>query len=177
MDFAKAFDSVDHCTLLVKLKSYGVTGKLLNWFADYLHGRIQRVVVDGVASQWTSVTSGVPQGSMLGLLLFALFINDFPDAVKDRSQTAHYADYSKIYESISSIPCCEILQQSLDSLNTWSYINNMSYNASKCRVLTVTRKLNPVNFRKEKIFKKRERSRSSDNKQLHLGPASSDCCQ
>ena len=61
LDFAKAFDSVDHSTLLVKLKSYGVTRKLLNWLADYLHGRLQRVVVDGVASQWTSVTSGIPQ--------------------------------------------------------------------------------------------------------------------
>ena len=125
--FAKAFDSIDHCTLLVKLKSYGVTGKLLNWFADYLHGRLQRVVVDGVASQWTSVTSGVPQGSILGPLLFAIFINGFPDVVKDTgSHTALYADDSKIYESISSIQCCETLQQSLDSLNTWSYINNMS---------------------------------------------------
>ena len=102
--------------------SYGVTGKLLNWFADYLHGRLQRVVVDAVASQWTFVTSGVPQGSILGPLLFAIFINDFPDVVKDRSQTALYADDSKIYESISSIQCCETLQQFLDSLNTWSYI-------------------------------------------------------
>ena len=102
MDFAKAFDSVDYCTLLVKLKSYGVTGKLLNWFADYLHGRLQRVVVDVVASQ-----------CILGPLLFAIFINDFPDVVKDRSQTALYADDSKIYESISSIQCCETLYKNL----------------------------------------------------------------
>ena len=149
MDFAKAFDSVDHNILLAKLKSYGlygVTGNSLNWFADYLHGRLQSVVVDGVASQWTSVTSGVPQGRILGPILFAIFINDFPDVVLVKSRTALYADDSKVYESISSMQCCETLQQSLDSLNTWSYINNMSFNASKCKVLTVTRKLNPVNF-------------------------------
>jgi hypothetical protein len=74
------------------------------------------------------------------------FINDFPDVVLDKSRTAPYADDSKVYESISSMQCRETLQQSLDSLNTWSYINNMSFNASKCKVLTVTRKLNPVNF-------------------------------
>ena len=146
LDFAKAFDSVDHNILLAKLNSYGVRGNLLSWFADYLHGRLQRVVVDGVASQWTSVTSGVRQGSILGPIPFAIFINDFPNVVLDKSRTALYADDSKVYESISSMQCCETLQQSLDSLNTWSYINNMSFNASKCKVLTVTRKLNPVNF-------------------------------
>ena len=87
------------------------------------------------------------QGSILGPILFAIFINDFPNVVLDKSRTALYADDSKVYESISSMQCCETLQQSLDSLNTWSYmINNMSFNASKCKVLTVTRKLNPVNF-------------------------------
>ena len=93
-----------------------------------------------------SVKSGVPQGSILDPLLFAIFINDFPDVVKIRSQTALYADDSKVYKSILSIQCCETLKQSLDNLNTWSYINNMSFNAWKCKVLTVTRKLNPVNF-------------------------------
>ena len=77
-------------------------------------------------------------------MLFTIFINDLPNFVTDKSQTAFYADDSKIYENIPSIQRCE--QQSLDSHNWWSCINNMSFNASKCKVQTVTRKLNPVNF-------------------------------
>ena len=65
LDFAKAFDSVDHNILLPELRSYAVKGNLLKWFTDYLYGRLQRVVIDGVASQWTSVTSGVTQGCYL----------------------------------------------------------------------------------------------------------------
>ena len=103
MDFAKAFDSVDHDILLAKLKTYGVNGNLLNWFNDYLHGRVQRVVVDGVASDWATVTSGVPQGSLLGPILFVIFINDFPNVVSDASQTALNADDSKLYKSISCL--------------------------------------------------------------------------
>ena len=146
LDFAKAFDSVDHDILLAKLKTYGVNGNLFNWFTDYLHGRVQRVVVDGVASDWATVTSGVPQGSLLGPILFVIFINDFPNVVSDASQTALYADDSKLYKSISCLGSCESLQQSLDHLSMWSHNNNISFNASKCKVLTVTRKSNPLCF-------------------------------
>jgi hypothetical protein len=142
----KLVDSVDHDILLAKLKTYGVNGNLLNWFTDYLHGRVQRVVVDGVASDWATVTSGVPQGSLLGPILFVIFINDFPNVVSDASQTALYADDSKLYKSISCLGSCESLQQSLNHLSMWSHNNNISFNASKCKVLTVTRKSSPLCF-------------------------------
>ena len=146
LDFAKAFDSVDHDILLAKLKSYGVSGNLLNWFIDYLHDRIQRVVVDGVASDWATVTSGVPQGSLLGPILFVIFINDFPNVVSDTSQTALYADDPKLYKSFTCLGSCESLQQSLNHLTMWSHENNISFIASKCKELTVTRKSNPLCF-------------------------------
>jgi hypothetical protein len=144
LDLAKAFDSVDHQILLKKLKSYGVTGQLHNWFADYLKDRSQRVVVDGVASQWAPVTSGVPQGSILGPMLFVVFINDLPDSIPDKTTAALDADDTKLYKSIVSVADCEDQQQALNNLDTWSSVNNLKFNASNCKVLTVTRKRSPI---------------------------------
>jgi len=78
LDFAKAFDTVPHQRLLIKLEGYGVKGKLLEWFKDFLLGRRQRVVVAGSLSEWTQVLSGIPQGSVLGPVMFICYINDLP---------------------------------------------------------------------------------------------------
>ncbi|CAB3998405.1 Hypothetical predicted protein, partial [Paramuricea clavata] len=146
VDFAKAFDSVDHAIVLEKLRGYGVAGSVLGWFADYLNGRTQRVVVDGVASTWSPVTSGVPQGSILGPLLFVIFINDLPDVVQNGTATALYADDTKLHNTITSTDDCKCLQQSLTNLNCWSVQNNIRFNSSKCKVLTITRKKTPVTY-------------------------------
>ena len=82
LDFSKAFDSVPHMHLLRKLQRYGVTGRLLNWIEAFLVGRQQQVVVNGRASDWVAVTSGIPQGSVLGPLLFILYVNDMPAALQ-----------------------------------------------------------------------------------------------
>ena len=144
LDFAKAFDSVDHQFLLQKLKSYGVRGKLYNWFANYLSGRCQRVVIDGTASNWAPVTSGVPQGSILGPVLFVIFINDLPYTLPDEKMAALYADDTKVCNSIRSKADCEKVQQALTNLECWSRDNNLDFSSSKCKVLTITRKKSPL---------------------------------
>lgn len=76
IDFSKAFDSINHQALLQKLKKYGVRGVELQWFTMYLHHRRQRVLISGVSSDWTHVHTGVPQGTILGPLLFTIYVND-----------------------------------------------------------------------------------------------------
>ena len=90
---------------------------LLIWFANYLSGRLQRVVIDGATSQWAPVNSGVPQGSLLGPLLFIIFINDLPDAAIGDVSTSLYADDTKVYRNINTIEDCMSIQKTLD---TWT---------------------------------------------------------
>lgn len=146
LDFAKAFDTVDHGILLSKLTAYGVSGNLFSWFKDYLNGRLQRVVIKGAASDWSPITSGVPQGSILGPLLFVIFINDLPDILPPEVTSALCADDTKVHGTIKSTHDCEIMQSALTNLNNWSNINNIRFKDSKCKVLTVTRKKTPIMF-------------------------------
>ena len=132
LDMSKAFDKVDHTKLLGRLHQYGITGKLHDWFRSYLQGRKQQVTVLGATSRELPVTSGVPQGSLLGPILFLLFVDDLPNTVKT-SRVACYADDTKIFKSIDSITDCNALQSDLNDLVSWSESSGLIFNQSKCK--------------------------------------------
>ena len=141
LDFAKAFDKVPHLRLLSKLTSYGITGNTQNWIKSFLSNRKQRVTVNGALSDITDVTSGVPQGSVLGPVLFLLYINDINGNIK--SSIRLFADDSIIYRKISSKTDHEILKTDLSQLQTWSDKWQMEFNVSKCVHLPITNKTKP----------------------------------
>lgn len=146
LDFSKAFDCVPHNLLLYKLESfYGISGNMLEWFRDYLTDRKQKVLVENVCSEFEAVTSGVPQGSILGPLMFLLYINDM--AFLDTScSIALFADDSKCFKQVRSSNDCLSLQHDLDVLYKWSCSWQMDFNASKCKVLSITRSHDPIVF-------------------------------
>ena len=117
LDFRKAFDSIPHNRLLVKLEAYGIRGSLLEWLRYFLTGRrhVQRVVLNGGHSSWSTVSSGVPQGSVLGPLLFLLYVNDIPLYVD--SPILLFADNAKIFQSIRSEGDYLQLQKDIDILH------------------------------------------------------------
>ena len=137
LDFSKAFNSVPHQRLLLKLHSCGVGGKLLNWIEAFLIGRQQRVSVNGVKSDWVGVTSGVPQGTVLGPLLFVIFVNDLPDNVS--SSVKMFADDTKIYRNVGQASDVQILQSDLDALLEWSERWQLPFNQDKCKTLCLGR--------------------------------------
>lgn len=142
LDIAKAFDIVDHVILLYKFKCYGLDVRFGIWLASYLRGRVFRVSCNGVCSNIEYVVeSGVPQGSVLGPLLFKAFINDL--ILKLISVTKLlFADDSKVGRAIRCWADCELLQHSLDIIYAWMVSNRMRLNASKCTVMSFTRKTN-----------------------------------
>jgi hypothetical protein len=145
LDFAKAFDTVPHNLLLKKLSMYGFGGNMLRWFSSYLSNRHQRVVIDGNNSNWLPVLSGVPQGSILGPLMFILYINDIHTCI-NYSNIALFADDTKLYTNVKSNEDCVNLQKDLDSMLEWGKKWKMKLNISKCKILTITLKNEPINY-------------------------------
>ena len=135
MDYKKAFDSVSHRRLLLKLEGYGVSGNLLSWLTDFLHQRYQRVTVDGVHSKWCKVLSGVPQGSVLGPLLFILYINDLSENIN--CNIKQYADDTKLYAIVKDNNDILHFQQDLDTVAEWSNVWQLSFSFSKCKHMQV----------------------------------------
>ena len=107
LDFSKAFDKVNHLKLLYKLSCFGVKGNTLNWIQSFLIGRTQTVVLDGESSEEVKVTSGVPQGSVLGPLLFLLYINDLPENIQ--SQVRLFADDTAVYLTVTNMQDSQVL--------------------------------------------------------------------
>ena len=145
MDFAKAFDKVPHRHLIYKLNYYGIDPNTINWIRDFLSNRTQTVVLEGQQSNKLSVTSGVPQGTVLGPILFLIYINDLPDYMK-HSTLRLFADDSIIYRQIYSTSDSKLLQLDLEAAGKWEQDWLMSFHPDKCSILSVTRKRSPITF-------------------------------
>ena len=135
LDYAKAFDKVDHSLLLRKIKSYGIKGKLYDWIEEVLRDRSKTVVVDGRHSRPVPVKSGVPQGTVLGPILFLLFVNDMENCVQN-CKISSFADDTRISRRISKWTDCNLLQEDLNRIITWSENNNMKLHEDKFELIS-----------------------------------------
>ena len=136
LDFKKAFDSVPHDELLLKLRKIGISGILWFWFRAYLKSRKQCVCINGQFSDFLPVLSGIPQGSILGPLLFLIYINDLPTSVSN-SSVLIFADDTKCYSGISSMQESTLLQQDLNAIENWSKSWKLHFNESKFVKLSI----------------------------------------
>ena len=136
-DYMKAFDKVSHRRLIHKLKICRFGEVFLNWIGDFLAGRKQKVIVNGRESNWETVTSGIPQGSVLGPILFVLFINDLPEHLPNKSNLYLYADDTKIFREIKDDLDREKLQENIYSMNEWSGRWLLRFHPDKCKTMHI----------------------------------------
>jgi retron-type reverse transcriptase len=135
LDFQKAFDKVPHKRLIESLRDIGIKGKLLSWIEEWLKGRKQRVVINGKASEWIEVESGVPQGSILGPLLFIIFINGIDEGIL--SDILKFADDTKIFGKAGTSESVNKLRADLQVLWKWTVKWQMNFNIDKCKVMHI----------------------------------------
>ena len=136
LDFAKAFDKVPHQRLLQKLRAHGITDKVNTWIECWLSGRQQRVVLNGKSSEWAPVTSGVPQGSVLGPTCFIIFINDIDEVVDIvNGFIFKFADDTKYGRTVISESDRELMQKDIDNLLKWAETWQMEFNGKKCKMV------------------------------------------
>lgn len=145
LDFSKAFDLVDHSILISRLARLGFHGPILSWFSSYLSGRIQAVKLSFYISQTYPVSSGVPQGSLLGPFLFKIFIDDISSCITSSIFT-FFADDIKIFKAIKSHGDCFLLQNDLVNIQHWCEQNNMKLNIDKCKFISYYNINNPILF-------------------------------
>ena len=144
LDFRKAFDTVPHKRLLIKLRAYGISSQLCDWIRDFLSERSQFVVIDGKSSSKTEVISGVPQGSVKGPLLFLVYINDLGDNLS--SPLRLFADDAVIYRLVNSSDDQFQLQSDLEKISDWCDKWQLTLNKEKCEVMHMSTKRNPFQF-------------------------------
>ena len=163
LDFSKAFDTVPHRRLLGKLESYGIKGDLFNWIKSFLQNRTQQVVVNGSTSGIAPVISGIPQGTVLGPVLFVIYINDLLDEIS--SDGLMFADDTKVFRQIDSREDALKLQDDLWKLQEWTDKWLLRFNAEKCHVLTMG-KFEDIKHAHQYIICNNELEHVSDEKDL-----------
>lgn len=144
-DFAKAFDKVDHMVLKYKLASSGVHGDLLRWIISYLENRTQMVKIGSSISKAIKVTSGVPQGSHLGPLLFILFLNDV-DSCFESCKFLLFADDLKMFKTVKTLSDCIDINNDLQCFVEYCSKNKLKLNSDKCNIMSFSKQFNPVIF-------------------------------
>ena len=145
LDVKKAFDSVPHSQILDSLAKFGISGPLLSWFSNYLSGRLQRVVLDGSSSSPTSVTSGVPQGSILGPLLFIIFMDSISKVpLLSNAKLYLYADDIVLFMPLNNTRDVHTLQDNINLVHQWAKDHGLTLNSAKSNVLPITRSTHPI---------------------------------
>ena len=137
LDFKKAFDSVSHELLIHKLKSCNISDSMITWLSSFLNNRRQSVRINGSTSSWASVASWVPQGSILGPLMFLLFVSDIPQITSSNIMLS--VDDTKLWRLIKSIDDVSILQQDLEKNIEWCHKWKLHLNVKKCKYMAIGR--------------------------------------